>query len=429
MPTAVIVGTQWGDEGKGKIVDLYAHHADAVVRYGGGANAGHTLVVNGQRLVFHLMPSGALHSHVHSVLGHGMVIDPAGLLEEIATLRDQGCFDPTHLHIAERAHIVLPYHKVVDRCRDQADDAIGTTQRGIGPAYEDKVGRRGIRMVDLLDAAQLGDKIRRNLSYWSRMTEGDEFSDIDPDALTKSYADYGNQLRAFMKDSSRFIDAAAQQGQRVLFEGAQGSLLDIDYGTYPYVTSSNVITSGASTGASGGCYRQLHAIGIAKAYTTRVGSGPFPTEQEGAVGETLRNEGHEYGATTGRPRRCGWLDTAALRMAVRTNGLQALALTKLDVLSHFESIGIGIGYQHGDQSWDEPPSTGWENLEASYEYHDGWQCPIDHCRSFDDLPTQARRFIDRIEHLVGCPITTISVGPDRKQTLGALNPFKRPQQR
>jgi adenylosuccinate synthase len=347
MANVVIVGAQWGDEGKGKVVDLYTEFADVVARFGGGANAGHTLVVGGDKLVTHLIPSGVLRGRgKRCVLGDGMVIDPGTLLEELSSLRQRGLLsDDRDLIVGERAHVILPHHKEIDRLREEGKGALGTTRRGIGPAYESKMARRGIRMRDLLYPDRLRQSILHQLDDSLPRLLHLGGSEPDVAAVTAQYLEYGQALAPFIADATRVLSDEIKRGQHVLFEGAQGALLDIDHGTYPFVTSSTTLAGGACASCGVGPMAITAVIGIAKAYTTRVGAGPFPTEITGEAGDALRTAGGEFGATTGRPRRCGWLDIAGLRLAVRWNGLSGLALTKLDVLSGLKRIKVCVGYR------------------------------------------------------------------------------------
>jgi adenylosuccinate synthase len=438
MANVVIVGTQWGDEGKGKVVDLYTEFADVAVRFGGGANAGHTLVVGGQKLITHLIPSGVLRGRgKRCVLADGMVIDPKTLLEEIKDLRGRGLLsDDRDLIIGERAHVILPHHKELDRLREEGKGALGTTRRGIGPAYEVKMARRGIRMRDLLSRERLEPRVAQQaedclpqLRHLGGGNGGPSVAEI-----TDEYLAYGDQLRANIQDATRVLHDEMKRGQHVLFEGAQGALLDIDHGTYPYVTSSTTLAGGALASCGIGPTAISAVIGIAKAYTTRVGAGPFPTEILGEHGERLRNAGAEFGATTGRPRRCGWLDIAGLRLAVRWNGLSGLALTKLDVLSGYKKLKVCVGYRLtaapggagvGDVR-DELP-TDPEDIQRAvpvYEELDGWDTDLQHVRDVEDLPQSAKRYVRRIETLLGVDCYLISVGPGRAETIMLKNPFR-----
>jgi adenylosuccinate synthase len=427
MAVVVIVGAQWGDEGKGKVVDLYTEHADVVARYGGGANAGHTLVVDGKTLITHLIPSGVLRPDVTCVLGEGMVVDPRTLIEEIDECKARGLIAHDHdLVIAERAHVILGFHKDIDHLREARAGAIGTTRRGIGPAYEAKVARRGIRMGDLLRRERLRTLVERNLEEVNPVLErlgGEPYSVA---ALVEEAAGYGERLARYMGDAGRVVHDAVRRGKSVLFEGAQGTLLDVDHGTYPFVTSSSTIAGGACTGLGIGPTQVTSVVGIAKAYTTRVGGGPFPTELLGTDGDRLRESGGEYGATTGRPRRCGWLDIPALRLAVRMNGLGGLALTKLDVLSGIRPLQVCVGYRVDGQLLDELPRDEDDIVRAEpvYETADGWTEDTRQIRDLDDLPAGARRYLRRIEDLLGIPLYLVSVGPGRAETIVLKNPFR-----
>ena len=441
MANVVIVGAQWGDEGKGKVVDLYTEFADVVVRFGGGANAGHTLVVGGQKLVTHLIPSGVLRGRgKRCVLADGMVIDPKTLLDEIKELRDRGLLsEDRDLIIGERAHVILPHHKELDRLREEGKGALGTTRRGIGPAYEAKMARRGIRMRDLLGRERLRTRLSHQLedclpllNHLGHLGEGATPPDVD--AVTEEYLGYGERLRANIQDATRVLHDEMKRGQHVLFEGAQGALLDIDHGTYPYVTSSTTLAGGALASCGVGPMAITAVIGIAKAYTTRVGSGPFPTEITGELGERLRTAGGEFGATTGRPRRCGWLDIAGLRLAVRYNGMSGLALTKLDVLAGYKKVKICVGYRLEaapggsgmSETRDELP-TDPEDIQRAvpvYEELDGWDTNLQNVRDVEDLPQSARRYVRRIETLLGVDCYLISVGPGRAETIMLKNPFR-----
>ena len=436
MANVVIVGAQWGDEGKGKVVDLYSEFADVVVRFGGGANAGHTLVVGGEKLITHLIPSGVLRGRgKRCVLGDGMVIDPGTLLEELASVRKKGLLsDERDLVIGERAHVILPHHKELDRLREEGKGAIGTTRRGIGPAYEAKMSRRGVRMRDLLYPERLRAYIAHQLEDTLPLIRHLGGSAPDVDAITAQYVEWGERLRPYIKDATRLISDEIKRGQHVLFEGAQGALLDIDQGTYPFVTSSTTLAGGACASCGIGPTAITAAIGIAKAYTTRVGSGPFPTEIHGELGDRIRQAGGEYGSTTGRPRRCGWLDIAGLRQAARWNGLSGLALTKLDVLSGHKKIKVCVGYKLAPiaggsgvpESRDEMPTDPDDLARATpvYEELDGWDTDLSGVREVDDLPQNARRYVRRIETLLGVDCGLISVGPARTETMMLKNPFR-----
>ena len=427
MAVVVIVGAQWGDEGKGKVVDLYTEHADCVARWGGGANAGHTLVVEGKKLVTHLVPSGVLRPGTTCVLGDGMVVDPDQLLSEIRDLKGQGLLVDDHdLLVGRRAHVILGYHKRLDELREQRAGAIGTTTRGIGPAYEAKAGRRGLRMGDLRRPARVAALVERNLEEVNPVLlrlGGEPFAAAP---LVSEALRYGEALARWIGDAGRFVHDAILKGKNVLFEGAQGSLLDLDHGTYPYVTSSSTLAGGACTGLGVGPTQIGAVVGIAKAYATRVGAGPFPTELPGDQGNLLREAGGEYGATTGRPRRCGWLDIPALRLAVRTSGMTGLAVTKLDVLTGVQPIKLCVAYRLRGETLDELPLDLDDLAEAEpvYETVDGWTEDTRGVRDLESLPQAARRYLSRIEDLLGIPMVLVSVGPNRAETIVLRNPFR-----
>ena len=426
--SVVVVGIQWGDEGKGKIVDLLTEKADVVVRFQGGNNAGHTLVVEGKKFIFHLIPSGILHKDKMCVIGNGVVIDPFVLLEEMKTLEEEG-FKVTseRLKISSRAHMILPYHRHLDLAReDKSGKKIGTTGRGIGPAYEDKVGRRGIRMADFLAPEIFEQKLRENTEWVNFvLTQYLEKDPIDPNEFTELDDDLRDRLRPFVTDTSLLLDDSARAGKAILYEGAQGALLDVDHGTYPYVTSSNTVTGNVCSGAGVGPTSIKEIVGVLKAYTTRVGGGPFPTELFDETGQALRNKGAEYGATTGRPRRCGWFDAVAVRHAVRVNGVTSLALTKLDVLDDLETIKVCVSYRLDDATIEGFPalSTDLERVAPVYEELKGWWQDISGCRSWEELPSEAQAYVSYIEKVVGVPVDIISVGSDRGQTIIRRHPF------
>jgi adenylosuccinate synthase len=427
MASVVIVGAQWGDEGKGKVVDLLTELAHVVVRYGGGSNAGHTLVVEGQKLVTHLLPSGVMRPGVACVLGDGMVIDPRVLDGEIRETKERGLLrEDRDLLVGAGAHVVLPYHRDIDALREQGARAIGTTKRGIGPAYECKVARRGVRIADLLRPERLRALVDRNLGEINPYLERLGGKSADGRAICDEYLALGESVRRYVGDASRFVHRAVKDGRNVLFEGAQGALLDVDHGTYPFVTSSNTVAGGACTGCGIGPTAIDAVVGISKVYTTRVGSGPFPTELADAVGEHLRKVGDEFGATTGRPRRTGWLDAAALRFAARTSGMSGLALTKLDVLRGVRPLRICVGYRLANTDLDEIPldPEDIERAQPIYETLDGWDEETRDVREFDDLPAGARSYIRRIEALAGVPVVLVSVGPGRAETIVLKNPFR-----
>jgi len=425
MSALVVVGAQWGDEGKGKVVDLYAPYADLVVRYAGGANAGHTLVVGGEKQILHLIPSGILHEQTMCVVGQGTVIDPAVFLEEIEALNERGVGTEGRLLVSQRAHVVLPHHKLIDELREKkSGGAIGTTKRGIGPCYEDKVARRGVRMGDLLDSERLRGKLEANLECWRPVAQDLGGSLPSADEISAQYAELGQALLTYIGDAADIVRTSIQADEKILLEGAQGTMLDIDNGTYPFVTSSNAVAGGACAGAGIGPTHIRRAVGIAKAYTTRVGGGPFPTELENETGQRLRDAGAEYGSTTGRPRRCGWLDLVALRHAVAVNGLNELAITKLDVLSAFPELEVCVAYELDGERLAYPPYERVEDVQPIYETLEGWNEDLASCRTRGDLPPAAQRYLARIEQEVGCPVGVVSVGPDREDTADLRDPFR-----
>jgi adenylosuccinate synthase len=424
-----VIGAQWGDEGKGKVVDLLAEQADVIVRFQGGNNAGHTLVVGGDRLVLHLIPAGALHPGKVCVIGNGVVIDPAVLLDEITALRRRGHLrDDAAIKVSARAHLIMPYHRLLDRARERrrGHDKIGTTGRGIGPAYEDKMARVGIRVADLMDEATFREALARNLdeknAYLAAVLDEPP---LEAGEILEQYGRFRELLRPYVSNTSRFVDEMLTSGRRVLFEGAQGTMLDIDHGTYPYVTSSTTIVGGVAAGIGVAARRLGAVIGITKAYTTRVGEGPFPTELVDQVGEKLRNDGDEYGATTGRPRRCGWFDASVVREAVRLNGCTSLAVTKLDVLSGLPRLRLCTGYAVDGVALDEHPMTArdWGRVQPLYEEMDGWTERLSDARRVADLPRAARAYVDRLEALCGVPLSIVSVGAAREQTIMVRDPF------
>lgn len=429
MANVVVVGAQWGDEGKGKVVDIYTEHADDVVRFQGGNNAGHTLVVGEEKVVLHLIPSGILHEGKRCIIGNGVVLDPEVFIQEITRLKDKGRLkDDRALLVSESIHIIMPYHKRIDIAREakSGEKKIGTTGRGIGPTYEDKIGRRGIRLMDLLDRDVFARKLKENLEEKNVILEkllGDKPFTFEE--IYEQYCGYADILRNYVADTSLILYNDSKAGKKLLFEGAQGTLLDVDHGTYPFVTSSSTCAGGACTG-TGVSPREIHEIiGISKAYVTRVGSGPFPTELLDADGEKLRQVGHEFGATTGRPRRCGWFDAMVVRYAVRVNGLTGVALTKLDVLNDFETIKVCTGYTfEGKPLTDLPANLAvFEKCEPVYEELPGWMSDISGARTFEELPEKAKSYVKRLEQLIGCPIVLVSIGPRRDQTIIISNPF------
>lgn len=431
MANIIIVGAQCGDEGKGKIVDIYTEFVQNVVRFQGGNNAGHTLVVGTEKTVLHLIPSGILHKGKRCIIGNGVVLDPKVFLEEIDKLKQRGYLkDDAQLMVDGAVNIIMPYHKKIDIARELKSGAkkIGTTGRGIGPTYEDKVGRRGIRFADLLKPDTFRRKLKEVLPEKNFLLEnylGE--APLDEEAIASEYLAYAERLRVYLGRASTTLDQAIKAGENILFEGAQGSLLDIDHGTYPYVTSSSTIAAGACTGTGLGPQTIDGVIGISKAYVTRVGEGPFPTELNDEMGERLRAAGKEFGATTGRPRRTGWLDIIALREAVRINGLTGIALTKMDVLSELETIKVCTAYRHGEEIIEEFPQD-LDVLKACtpvYEEISGWQSDISNLQSYSDLPAQVRDYVDKIESWTNCPVVLVSVGPRRDQTLQRSNPFEK----
>lgn len=424
MPARIILGAQWGDEGKGKFVDLLTGEADYVVRYQGGSNAGHTVVVGSDTFVLHLVPSGILHPGKIGILGNGVVIDPASLLKEIEGLAARGIDTTGRLLVSERAHVILPYHKTVEAFEEEREGgagAYGTTRRGIGPAYRDKASRSGVRVVDLFDASTLRARIEASVEWASHWLtrDGGLRPDLDPEALFDQYSAFGERLKPMVTDAGQLLDSALRAGKRVLLEGAQGTLLDVDHGTYPYVTSSSATSGGALIGSGIGPRWVEEVIGVAKAYTTRVGLGPFPTEMDAAQSTTLRDQGAEFGATTGRPRRCGWLDGVGLRHAVRVNGLTSLAITKIDVLSGIGSLRIATGYECDGRHLSEFPADAvlLDSCRPVYEEHPGWTEPLTGCRSYGDLPAAARDYLERIREITDTPLKWVSVGSARDQTI------------
>lgn len=429
MSNVVVVGTQWGDEGKGKVVDLLTSRADMVVRFQGGNNAGHTLVVNGKETICHLIPSGILHEGKKCLIGNGVVVDPEVLLEEINTLTEKGIhISPQRLSLSEKAHLIMPYHKAIDLAREEAKGKhkLGTTGRGIGPCYEDKAGRTGIRAIDLIESETLEEKIRSNLKEKNFFLT--QFLDAEPlevRPIVDQYLSMAEILRPYITDVSSEIDTAIRSGEKVLFEGAQGTHLDIDHGTYPFVTSSNPVSGAVCTGAGVGPDKLHHIIGIIKAYTTRVGAGPFPTELLDETGDYIQEKGAEFGATTGRRRRCGWLDLVMMRDSIRLNGLSSFSVTKLDVLTGLEKIKICVAYDLQGKRIDYKPASlkKLEQCTPIYEEMPGWKEDISSARHIDQLPPEARIYLERIEQITGVPFSIISVGPVREQTIELKNPF------
>ena len=425
----VVLGTQWGDEGKGKIVDLLTDKADYVVRYQGGHNAGHTLVINGKKTVLHLIPSGILRAQVISIIGNGVVLSPQALFTEMDQLAAEGVPVRQRLRISPLCTLILPYHVALDKAREQArgEHAIGTTGRGIGPAYEDKIARRGLRVCDLLSPTTLPEKLRTIVDYHNyQLTHYYQSQSIDYQQVLAEALQAAEQLKPLLIDVAETLTSARQAGKKVMFEGAQGTLLDIDHGTYPYVTSSNTTAGGVATGTGIGPREIDYVLGIVKAYTTRVGAGPFPTELFDETGEFLCQKGHEYGATTGRRRRTGWLDLVALRRAVQINSLSGLCITKLDVLDGLSQLQVCVAYQLADGSrLTNTPliEEQWQHITPIYETLPGWQENTVGLTRIDQLPAAARRYLDYIEQQLGIPIDIISTGPDRQETLVLRHPF------
>ena len=429
MANVVVVGAQWGDEGKGKIVDWLSERADIVVRFQGGHNAGHTLVIDGISYKLSLLPSGVVRPHKLSVIGNGVVVDPWAFVAEVETLKEKGVsVTPDNLMIAENAPLILPLHRELDVTRETASgaNAIGTTKRGIGPAYEDKVGRRAIRVVDLADPATLPGKVDRLLAHHNALRRGTGAEEIDGAALLATLMEIAPKILPFMGSAWRRLDAARRAGKRILFEGAQGVLLDIDHGTYPFVTSSNIVASQAATGSGLGTHSADYVLGITKAYTTRVGEGPFPTEDKGEMGERLGSVGKEFGTVTGRKRRCGWFDAALVRQVVRISGINGIALTKLDVLDGLETIKISVGYRLGGRTLDYLPAAQQEQaaVEPVYETMEGWQDSTAGARTWNDLPAQAVKYVRHVEELIGVPVALLSTSPERDDTILVHDPFQ-----
>src|SRR5688572_15161392 len=427
MANVVVVGSQWGDEGKGKIVDWLSEQADIVVRFQGGHNAGHTLVIDGVTYKLSLLPSGVVRGGKLSVIGNGVVLDPHALVEEIDRLKGQGVnVTPQSLRIAENATLILPLHQELDAIRESANalTRVGTTRRGIGPAYEDKVGRRAIRVMDLADLPMLNGKIERLLTHHNALRRGLGLDQIAPGRIYDELAEVAPRVLPYMDSVWSLLDQKRREGKRILFEGAQGALLDIDHGTYPFVTSSNTVAAQASTGSGLGPGTLGYVLGICKAYTTRVGEGPFPTEQKSAIGQLIGERGREFGTVTGRPRRCGWFDAVLVRQAVRTSGINGLALTKLDILDGLTELEVCVSYRLDGREIDYLPASehAQARVEPVYETVEGWQAETARARSWAELPAQAIKYVRRIEELVGCPVALLSTSPDREDTVLMQNP-------
>ena len=427
MANVVVVGSQWGDEGKGKIVDWLSEQADIVVRFQGGHNAGHTLVIDGVTYKLSLLPSGAVRPGKLSVIGNGVVLDPAALCEEIDRLAGQGVkVTPESLRIAENCTLILSLHRELDAIREAGDTRIGTTKRGIGPAYEDKVGRRAIRLMDLADLPALNGKLDRLLSHHNALRRGLKLKEVERQTLYNELAEFAPRVLPYMDSIWSLLDEKRREGKRILFEGAQGALLDIDHGTYPYVTSSNTVAAQAATGSGMGPGAIGYVLGICKAYTTRVGEGPFPTEQNNEIGRLLGERGREFGTVTGRARRCGWFDAVLVRQTVRTSGINGIALTKLDILDGLEEIKVCVKYRLDGREIDYLPASehAQARVEPIYETAEGWREGTAHARSWADLPAQAIKYVRHIEELIGCPVALLSTSPEREDTILVQNPFE-----
>ncbi len=420
MPTLVIVGAQWGDEAKGKLVDVLGGQADLVVRFAGGNNAGHTVITGGKTYKFQLVPAGILHTDTIAIIGSGMVVDPKGLLEEIdRTLAQKP--DLGTLKISSAAHVVFPYHRMLDVLEEEArgENKIGTTSRGIGPAYQDKVARIGIRMGEFVNPTIFEQRLHEVLAVKNRLLMMFGSEPIEFDALFKEYSTYADRIRPYVEDTEMFVADAVEAGQKVLFEGAQGAFLDLDSGTYPFVTSSHPVAGGACLGTGVGPLALQRVLGVCKAYTTRVGSGPFPTELHDAVGEQIRQQGHEFGTVTGRSRRCGWLDLVGLRQSCRINSLSGLVVTRLDVLSGVGPLKVATEYRTDGKSLRAIPANPWDfaKVEPVFEDLEGWDDHLCDARSLNELPTAARRYLQFIEDYTKTPVAIVSIGPDREETI------------
>jgi adenylosuccinate synthase len=429
MANVVVVGSQWGDEGKGKIVDWLSEQADVVVRFQGGHNAGHTLVIDGVTFKLSLLPSGVVRPNKLSVIGNGVVLDPRALIEEIGRLGAQGiAITPDNLRIADNTALILSLHQELDALRESSNAGIriGTTRRGIGPAYEDKVGRRAIRLMDLADLPSLQGKIEGLLAHHNALRRGNGLTEISVKAIYDELATVAPKVLPFMDIVWSLLDGKRREGKRILFEGAQGTLLDVDHGTYPYVTSSNTVAGQAASGSGLGPGAIGYVLGICKAYTTRVGEGPFPTEQLNEVGRLLGERGREFGVVTGRPRRCGWFDAVLVRQTARTSGINGLALTKLDILDGFDEIKVCVGYRLDGREIDYLPAgaTAQARVEPIYETVEGWKSATAKARSWAQLPAQAIKYVRRIEELVDCPVAMLSTSPEREDTILVQNPFE-----
>lgn len=421
MAVRVVVGTQWGDEGKGKYIDMLAEQSDIIVRFSGGNNAGHTIVANGVKYALHLIPSGILHTNKTCIIGNGVVVDPSVLLQEMKGLNERGV-TTDHLLISDRAHLIMPYHRELDELQEKfrGNDSIGTTKRGIGPCYADKIERSGIRMCDLIDENEFIKKVKSNLQLKNLIIEkvyGGKPFEAEP--IIKEYLGYAEQLKKYITDTTAILADGIDQGKNILFEGAQANFLDIDFGTYPYVTSSNPVAGGVCTGSGLGPVYINEVYGVLKAYTSRVGAGPFPTEQNNEIGDTIRELGWEYGTTTGRPRRCGWLDTVMIKYAAKINGLTALAINHVDTIGKLKEIKLCVGYKKDGKVIRTFPASLNElaKCEPIYEVFEPWNEDISNVKLFADLPQNAKKYLSRIEELVGVKIGLIGVGTDREQII------------
>lgn len=426
----IVVGTQWGDEGKGKIVDLYAESADVIARFQGGNNAGHTLVVKGEQTILHLIPSGILHNNKICIVGNGVVLDPKVIIEEIDNLKSRNLFpSSTKLFVSENVHIIMPYHRRLDIAREsrKGSKKIGTTGRGIGPCYEDKVTRVGIRLCDLLDDKVFREKLKRNVEEKNFfLTEFFKEEPVDEQAIYDEYREYADRLRQYAANTSIILNREFKNGKDILFEGAQGNHLDVDYGTYPFVTSSNTVAGNACCGSGMGPTKISAVVGICKAYTTRVGGGPFVTELTDDIGERLQKVGMEFGATTGRKRRCGWLDIVMVRQSARISGITGIAITKLDVLTGIEKLKVCVGYKIDGKDFTESVPSNLQILsqcQPIYEEMEGWAEDISKARSIQELPTNARKYVEQVEKLTGVKVFVASVGAGREETIIVENPF------
>lgn len=421
MPTVNVTGTQWGDEGKGKIVDYLAQQAETVVRYGGGSNAGHTVAVNGEEYKLRLLPSGILYKGTHNVIANGVAFDPEVVLQEMDAMKARG-IDVSGIRISNRAHVVMPYHRIMDGVGDEkrGKNKIGTTKRGIGPCYMDKANRIGIRVCDFIDKEEFARHLKENIEIKNHeLQEIYDHEPLDYEAVLAEYEGYADRLRPYVCDTIALINREIDEGRKILFEGAQATMLDIDYGTYPYVTASHPVSGGITVGAGVAPKRIDTVVGVVKAYCTRVGAGPFPTEQLNDIGDKLREAGHEYGTVTGRPRRTGWLDACVVRYAAQLSGLDYLAITRLDILDAFDEIKVCTGYKYKGEILDEIPASlkVLAEVEPVYETFPGWNQSITKIRKYDDLPEKCRKYLERIADFTGVPLGIVSVGPNRDETI------------